>query len=179
MNWGYRITLLYVGFITFILTLVVMAFQQDVNLVAKDYYKQEIAYQDEIDKMTNVVSQKAQLDFGFEKDLIVIQFPESVKDGKIVFFRPSTSDLDFEIPVLPNEDGKQFIPLESVQQGVWRLKINWKDGRQNYYTEERLLIHEDRTVNLATKDGKVVVNVNGVIRKTKDETKKSKSERKL
>jgi len=41
MNWGLKITLLYVGFVAMILTLVFKASGEKVDLVTKDYYAQE------------------------------------------------------------------------------------------------------------------------------------------
>ena len=49
MNWGQKIILAY---LTFIILLVVMAYQSfntKVDLVAKDYYRQELAYQERIE----------------------------------------------------------------------------------------------------------------------------------
>ncbi|MCB9190933.1 MAG: FixH family protein [Flavobacteriales bacterium] len=56
MGWGTRITLFYGSFVAFMLFMVVMAVQQDFDLVADNYYEQEIAYQDRIDQMNNANS---------------------------------------------------------------------------------------------------------------------------
>ena len=53
MNWGWKIALLFSGFVLFILFLVFKSVQQDFYLVSKDYYKQEIEYQKVIDGMKN------------------------------------------------------------------------------------------------------------------------------
>ena len=42
MNFGVKITVLYLSFVALILTLVFMSFSQKVELVSKDYYAQEI-----------------------------------------------------------------------------------------------------------------------------------------
>ena len=44
MNWGTWIALSFVLFALFIGALVVVCVRQDINLVALDYYKQEIDY---------------------------------------------------------------------------------------------------------------------------------------
>jgi hypothetical protein len=53
MNFGVKITALYLGFVALILTLVFMSFGQKVELVSKDYYAQEIAFQDKINSINN------------------------------------------------------------------------------------------------------------------------------
>jgi len=53
MNWGTGIVIAFVCFAGVLATIVTISMKQDVGLVAKDYYKQEIAYQDQIDRKTN------------------------------------------------------------------------------------------------------------------------------
>ena len=53
MNWGTKITLSFIAFVGIIITMVVISMRQDISLVAKDYYVQEIAYQDQIDRIRN------------------------------------------------------------------------------------------------------------------------------
>ncbi|MGB1317661.1 MAG: FixH family protein, partial [Flavobacteriales bacterium] len=53
MNWGWGISIFYGSFVVFMLGMVTLAFQQDFDLVADDYYEQEIAYQGRIDQMNN------------------------------------------------------------------------------------------------------------------------------
>ncbi len=53
MNFGSKITVLYLSFVGLILTLVFMCFGQKVELVSKDYYAQELKFQDKIDAINN------------------------------------------------------------------------------------------------------------------------------
>ena len=50
MSWGWKITILYLGFVGMILTFVIASTQQDFHLVSEDYYAEEIAYQTRIDQ---------------------------------------------------------------------------------------------------------------------------------
>ena len=56
MNWGWKIVVVYSGFVVMTLGMVFYFMGHKVDLVAKDYYKQEIEYQDQIDKITNAKS---------------------------------------------------------------------------------------------------------------------------
>ena len=51
MNWGNKIAISFIIFIGIIVTMVVISMKQDISLVSTDYYEQEIAYQDQIDRM--------------------------------------------------------------------------------------------------------------------------------
>ncbi|MBW7914094.1 MAG: FixH family protein [Taibaiella sp.] len=52
-GWGSRIALLYGGFVVLIAALVTGSMRQDFDLVADDYYQQEIAYQNVLDAGKN------------------------------------------------------------------------------------------------------------------------------
>ena len=53
MNWGKSIILAFVLFAGFIATLVVVCVREDISLVSKDYYKEELLYQDQIQRLNN------------------------------------------------------------------------------------------------------------------------------
>ncbi len=53
MNWGVRITILYSSFVLFMSTMVYMCTRQHFDLVAPDYYAQELQYQKVIDGTNN------------------------------------------------------------------------------------------------------------------------------
>ncbi|NJL13400.1 MAG: hypothetical protein HC913_10615 [Microscillaceae bacterium] len=91
MNWGYRVTILYLSFVAFMLTMVYMSFQYEVNLVAKDYYKQEMAYQKEIDKMKNVQALEGKVGLEYQKEgqMLRLSLPGGASDGEILFFGPA------------------------------------------------------------------------------------------
>ena len=48
MSWGIRITIMYLGFVGLILTLVFTCFGHKVELESKDYYARELRFQDQI-----------------------------------------------------------------------------------------------------------------------------------
>jgi len=179
MSWGYGITFLYLGFVAFIITLVITTFQHDVNLVAKDYYKKEIAYQEEIDKQKNTLEAPEKIQFTKQEGKLGIIFPEETKKGEIHFFRPSDYKKDFKMHINLDAQSQQWIATNALEKGLWRVKIDWTSEGKNYFVEERIIVKDAGIVTLVTEDKEVVINVNGVVRLTKDETKKSRSERKL
>jgi hypothetical protein len=144
MNWGYRIALLYIGFVAFMLTLVFFSYSISVDLVAKDYYRQELAYQKQIDKMENVLKlgKRPTLKVEATEALIRLQMPtghESV-EGEVLFFRPDSPKLDFKVPLMPTKDGAQVLPIGNLKKGLWRLKLTWKHTNKEFYFEEKVKI---------------------------------------
>ena len=58
MNWGYRIIIVFVLFIAGILSMVLYVNSKGADLVAEDYYMQEVNYQDIINAKSNSVALK-------------------------------------------------------------------------------------------------------------------------
>ena len=91
MNWGTKIILAFAGFIAVIFTLAYISMGQDVNLVSKDYYVQELAYEEQIQRIRNTQSleQKPTLVIDRKTYKAHLVFPASLKDkldeGQVLF----------------------------------------------------------------------------------------------
>ena len=53
MNWGKSIVLAFILFAVFIGVLVFVCVREDVSLVSKNYYKDDLEYQSQIDRVRN------------------------------------------------------------------------------------------------------------------------------
>lgn len=145
MNWGTKIAIAYVGFVAFIIAMVVLCIKQDdIHLVSKDYYKEEIAYQDQIDKLTNTQKLHGQMGFQYEGEQQKVDFffPKSLADasGEILFFRPSDARKDTRMPVQMDEAGHQVVSVAHLDKGLWKVKVKWSANDKDYFSEETLII---------------------------------------
>ncbi len=147
MNWGTRILLVLTVFIIGMGYMVYVCMKQtDIQLVAKDYYEQEIAYQGTIDKENNyrALAKKPSMVDNVEQNKLMVDFSvlENYKtiSGKIYFFRPSQSKLDFNTDVTPGEDGIQWIEKDNIASGKWLVKLDWSDGNKEYFNEQTVYI---------------------------------------
>lgn len=145
INWGYRILILYTAFIAGILFLVYKCSQQDVDLVADNYYEKELKFQDQINRSNNVAASgnsiKAELKGNPSQ--LVLTFPGSVTgkkvSGEIHMFRPDNSKLDVKIPVEITE-GLQYIDVSKLAKGFWRMQVSWQADEMPLYQEEKIFI---------------------------------------
>jgi nitrogen fixation protein FixH len=64
---------------------------------------------------------------------------EEVK-GTVHFFRPSAAQLDFDQPLVLNTDRQQHIRTIGLKKGLWRVKLNWEAGNQQYYMQKDITI---------------------------------------
>ena len=139
LNWGNKLVIALVIFAGIMATMVTIAMKQNIDLVDKEYYKKELAYQEQIDKMTNTVQHKAiQVSLDENQPLIVLNFKESVNDGEIHLFRPSNAKEDLRITLATDEKGLQTIPYSKLSSGFWRIKLDWAVGENEYYFEKEL-----------------------------------------
>lgn len=143
-NWGTGIILAFIGFIGFILYFVIsMNVNQkyDHDLVTEDYYKQELEYQNDIDKEINAKTLKQNLNWKKTTEGISIQFPKEIDikniSGKVFLYRPSNKQLDFEIPIsLSNHN--LLIPDNRLLDGRWNIKIDWEYNKKSYLYKKEI-----------------------------------------
>ncbi len=145
-NWGTGIIIAFVCFISFIMFFVVnmnINKKYDHDLVTEDYYKQELEYQNDINKeskaknlVNNVTVEKN------EKGLLIV-FPEDfeAKDisGKVILYRPSNKHLDFEMPISLINDHNLIVPNELLLSGRWNIKIDWT-YKEDKYMFKKLIV---------------------------------------
>ena len=144
MSWGIRITALYVGFVALILTLVTISNNNKEELVSKDYYIQELQYQNRIDAMNNVSSLSGKGQHSVENDLITIVLPSEFKgkevQGEVFFFCPASSANDVKIVLKTDTEGKQIISKNSLKKGAYKMNLSWSCDGKNYFQEEYITI---------------------------------------
>ncbi len=144
MNFGVKITILYLSFVGLILTLVFMCFRQKVELVSKDYYAQEIKFQDKINAINNEKSLTGSINHSVNGKEIILTIDSALlnKDfeGIINFFRPSDSSKDFQLK-MNFVNNEQIITTNELIHGTYKLQLSWIVNHKNYFKEEVIFIN--------------------------------------
>lgn len=139
INWGFKIVLFYAGFMTLIVSMVTLAMRERIDLVSKDYYQQEIAFQEKLDRSLNSDSLHIPLQWEVESASIIFRFPAEFKpeelSGDIVLFRPSDKELDRKFTVSASIDGSQVISTDDLAKGVYKIQVHWEGQGKKYYNE--------------------------------------------
>ncbi|MCK4562677.1 MAG: FixH family protein, partial [Flavobacteriaceae bacterium] len=103
--------------------------------VSEDYYKDELHYQEDIDKLKNALKLEQNITLNNSEKGITILFPKNIDyqqiKGEVYFQRLSNIKLDFtkEIALKSN---KMFIPDSLLVSGKWIVKIDWKYKEEAY-----------------------------------------------
>jgi len=146
MNFGHKILITIILFVSFIISLVVWCVKQDdIQLVSENYYEKEILYQDEIEKIKNTrayyseiikldeSNQNIQLRFASEK-------LEGAATGNIQLFRPSDADKDLLITIATNAESVQNINTSKLAKGLWKVKLDWSQGGKDFLEEQTIIL---------------------------------------
>ncbi len=117
--------------------------KENIDLVTEDYYKQELGYESQMDKMRNarLLAQPVQVQVEGRNVAVVFPVREGNVSGEIQMFRPSDAQYDRRVAVAPDAAGKQQLNLAGLPAGLYRLKIDWKAGEKSFYTEEAININ--------------------------------------
>jgi hypothetical protein len=144
ISWGTGIVIAFVIFMGGTISTAVYMMNQDVNLVADDYYDQEIKYQQQIDRMERTSRLEKEQIISFNGSTVKINIPKVLVSkrltGEIYFYRPSDSNSDIKIPLITDTSGVQVIPIESLKKGYWKIKVSWLSKGKDYFSEDRILI---------------------------------------
>jgi hypothetical protein len=139
MSWGTKITVVYIGFVILIVSLVFISATNKSELVSKDYYEQELKYQDRIDALNNEKGLGVTINYEIVDQFIVLEYLKSEikKDfkGEVFFFRPSDSAKDLKIELMFDEEGEQIINKNNLSKGLYKMCISWKNDKKMFYKE--------------------------------------------
>jgi len=134
----------YIVFVAFALGFVFIAYTERVDLVSVDYYAEEIAYQEHLERVhrTNVNKLGKFWDIRKEESKYLICYGPFRKSmpvmGRIHLYRPSDSNLDRLVPIGLLGNGCQTLPHIDQNEGMWRIKIMWEAGGESYYSERKI-----------------------------------------
>lgn len=142
INWGTGIVIaivLFMSFITFLVLKMITNDDYNHDLVVEEYYKKELAYQEEIDAEENLKLLSEKIEGKKVEGGWILRFPKEIEASKIkgtVFlYRPSNKQLDFDFPIeLSNSN--LLIPDKRLLDGRWNITISWEYDKKEYLYKE-------------------------------------------
>lgn len=144
IGWGTKIALMYIGFVGLIITLITMSMRQDFQLVAPDYYQQELKYQEVIDASRNQAALSAPAKIVAGEETITVSFPSEFKDeilkGTVSFYAPANAEWDQEFK-LETTDNRMVISRKNLRDTRYKIKLSWQAGGKDYYQESVLNLY--------------------------------------
>ena len=144
LNWGIRVAILYIGFAGLIIYFVTRSMNEQIDLVAPDYYAQELKYQDKIESSNNNNNLDQPLSIEYSESGISINYPKVLNGkkltGTILLFRPSDKTQDKTYKITPSSEFTQLIPASDLVKGMYRVKVEYEAEGKKYFSEKQVVV---------------------------------------
>jgi len=141
-TWGTGILVFLIVFLIACGVFMWFAFSQKLNLVEKDYYEKGVNHslQMKIEQRSSKFIN--QININENQNKIIIFFPDNfsstLKEGNILFFRPSDNYKD-NLYQMDLENNKQEFFKEDFITGRYLIKISWLSDEE-YYIEKEFFV---------------------------------------
>jgi len=142
MSWGNKLVVVFLVFAALMATLVFKAVNTKFELVSKDYYKDELRYQEKLDGAVNAVAAGA-IKLMQDEHTIKLQLPEvlstTIVEGDAWFYckTKASKDQRFSIKI---ENGVYSFNKSTFEHGSYELKLPLTAGGKQYYYSTFIII---------------------------------------
>ena len=141
MTWGNKLILVFIAFGVFMGTLVYKCMQSPVSLVSKEYYKDDLNYQQVIDGNNSAGKLSAQVLLTQDESTVQLQLPAEMEaqspEGRIWFYCVSNGSNDKKFRL---DAASQQFALNEFSKGRYVVKVEWQAQGTNYYAEKEITI---------------------------------------
>ena len=142
-TWGTGIFITIIIFVSFFTSFIIFSLTQDVNLVSKDYFPEEIAYESKLQKIKNANELKDKIKIEQEENQLTIFYPETFENKdlsgiiKFYFVTSYRYDKEFKVNMINN---KQIINFHKYKKGRYYLQIDWIVDETEYFQEFKITL---------------------------------------
>jgi hypothetical protein len=133
-------------FLTAMTGFVLFAVWHRTELVAPDYYEQEVRYQSQMERLGRTRALAGQIRVTHDaarRELLIVLPPDHASHrpaGHIQLYRPSDVGLDRRVPLAVDVRGEQVLDATALQPGLWKVRIQWTVQGQEYYSEQQVVV---------------------------------------
>lgn len=127
------------------ITLVTIAVSNRTELVATDYYDQEMRFQTRLDQIQRAqpfadrIAVKHDAGKGIQVELPA-EHAALKATGTVVLYRPSSAGSDLTFQLALDGSGRQLLPEDGVAPGLWKVRLQWRVADQDYFADRKLVI---------------------------------------
>lgn len=144
MNWGWKLAIVYTTFVVAVMTFVFKARSEKIDLVAQDYYVQELRFKERMEAASNANAYYSSISVKRKGDVIWIQLPQeqvnSITEAHVHFYCPSDADKDVELQLQLDENALATVPVSLLKEGNYLAKLSWLADDKNHYIEKKVTI---------------------------------------
>lgn len=140
MNWGVKLMIGMLCFMSFIIVLAVKMINSKTDaLVDNDYYEKGLAYDKDYNRKEQVKIDGAAPKIEVKNGYVVLTFKDkAVGEAKLI--RNSDKRLDRKIMISTDTLNSVKIPAVELEKGRWRLIISWTTDGKAYLDEQEVMV---------------------------------------
>ncbi len=142
-NWGTGVVIFLLFFLAAVVTFVVFAFHQDVNMVHRDYYEKGVDHTATMEKEQRSAAYSPLIRVEATADSVTITFPAEiaaiVRSGEALFFRPSDHNKDTSFPLLLTGPAMK-VSRENLIPGRYIVKLTWTSAGLEYEVDKNVVL---------------------------------------
>jgi hypothetical protein len=144
-NFGHKLLLAFILFGMLMFYLVYQSLHTNFELVSKDYYQDELVYQQVIDATKNAKELSTATSISQKGGEVYVQLPAEMANqqitGNINFYCAADSKKDHTIPLAPDASGLQVIAVgKELANAAYRVRITWTAKDKKYYQDSFLQV---------------------------------------
>lgn len=142
-NWGTGLFITIILFISFFVSFIIFSFSKERNLVTKDYFPDEIAYDLKLEKIKNTNALEQKINTNLTGKNLEIVFPDYFKksekiNGTITLYYIKSYKQDKKYKINTDKSNKQFINCEKMPAGRYKINIDWEYDGKKYYQQNEI-----------------------------------------
>jgi len=141
---GTKIFIVFVAFAGMMSYMVYRCMQTPVDLVTREYYKDELSYQDVIDAKKRTAGLAGAVHFQQDENGILISLPAEMRrqnvTGSLQFYCPNNVSKDRQFLLQTDSAASQHIEAGLVSPGHYTLRIKWTGNGVQYMDERPLTV---------------------------------------
>lgn len=143
-HWGHGIMLFLLAFMIFILSFVYKTLfvkEYDHELVSKEYYNEEMAYQQEVDRLDNAKKLENPITINVLDNGITITFPQEFDgtkvSGWVKLLKVDDDKKDFQSDLKLSSNVMQ---VNNLSKGTYHAKVKWSYEGKDYQVNHKIQI---------------------------------------
>lgn len=142
MNFGKGIFIAFVLFALFMATLVVVCVNENVSLVSRNYYQEELRHQVKIDQINNTTALVNKPRIEINQGVIRVFYSDfdQLEEGKLSLFRPSDASLDQQYTLTASAQDSINLDLPVWKTGPYRVTMTWRMAGKDYYLDKIMIL---------------------------------------
>jgi hypothetical protein len=143
-TWGTGIFVFMTAFVLLMTSFMIRAASNQEELVAENYYEQELAYQQQIDKLNRSAALSEDLSLTSTDAGLVLQFPAwtngKAVTGAVQLLRPSDRRADDLLDLVLDADRQMLIPTAERMKGAYNVAVEWSVDGVTYLHRDRIYV---------------------------------------